>query len=807
MSPSPIPSLAALRQAVLETLEQRRLLEALTSGLTVTGSLDNPGEADDYTFYVQSGDAICVCLGEVTATLEPQVTLLAPNGSVLATDYGTTGALLDHVAAVSGTYTVRVNDQGGTDTGQYMLTAFTPRGTQDPDGDAGAVVNAQTVAASLTPGDLDVFTFNAVNGEGICVSMTETSSVLEPELLLFGPGGTQLHTHWGTVGARVDFTATASGTYYVVARNHLGDSVGNYGITVFHASGTPSADGDAGPVISGKTVSANLAAGDIDVFTFTASAGQGVLVQMTETASVLDPDLAVYGPGGGQLASHWGYVGAHVELTAPDTGTYYVAARTRYADGTGAYGLTVFVAGGSQDADGDAGPISTAVTRTANLSAGDLDVFTLPVNAGEDLLVSVTETATSLEPEVFIYAPDGSLAASKYDSIGVALAHTAGSSGTHFVVVRTRDASTTGSYGITAVRSLGPQAPDGDAGRIYAGQTKSAYVSPGDIDVFSFAAHTGDEITFTVAESADSLEPQAYLYGPDGGRISSDWDSTAFTLTYNVPVGGTYRLAIRDEGGQDTGNYTVKLDVTAVQPSWFGALHDNLLSVNTTNNPDTIALSIVSGALRLRVNGKNETYHLAETQRIEIQSLAGNDLVDWTAISINTYINAGDGDDTVSAGGGRDTLTGGAGRNRLLGGFGDDRLNGSGGRDLLYGEGNDDRLYGNGGNDFLDGGGNVDRLFGGDGDDALTGGSGNDKLYGELGNDVMEGGKNDDLLVGGDGDDVLYGNPGIDTLRGDEGNDAIYARDSVIDLIDGGDGTDTGQLDVADNRVSIEVLI
>lgn len=73
-----------LRQATAQALERRRLLASLTSGLTVTGSLDNPGEADDYGFYVQSGDAICLCLGELTATLEPQVTLLAPDGSQIA---------------------------------------------------------------------------------------------------------------------------------------------------------------------------------------------------------------------------------------------------------------------------------------------------------------------------------------------------------------------------------------------------------------------------------------------------------------------------------------------------------------------------------------------------------------------------------------------------------------------------------------------------------------------------------------------------------------------------------------------------
>lgn len=85
--------------------------------------------------------------------------------------------------------------------------------------------------------------------------------------------------------------------------------------------------------------------------------------------------------------------------------------------------------------------------------------------------------------------------------------------------------------------------------------------------------------------------------------------------------------------------------------------------------------------------------------------------------------------------------------------------------------------------------------------------TGNDTVMAGAGRDNLTGGAGRNRPFGGFGKDHLNGNAGDDTLRGDAGNDTIYALDGVIDLIDGGDGTDSGQLDSADNRISVEVLI
>ena len=72
----------------------------------------------------------------------------------------------------------------------------------------------------------------------------------------------------------------------------------------------------------------------------------------------------------------------------------------------------------------------------------------------------------------------------------------------------------------------------------------------------------------------------------------------------------------------------------------------------------------------------------------------------------------------------------------------------------------------------------------GDGDDSAAAG-------GAIGVSVS-GGAGDDRLIGGPGDDRLAGDAGNDTLRGDGGDDMLVGGPAGdVDLVDGGDGSDT----------------
>jgi len=83
-------------------------------------------------------------------------------------------------------------------------------------------------------------------------------------------------------------------------------------------------------------------------------------------------------------------------------------------------------------------------------------------------------------------------------------------------------------------------------------------------------------------------------------------------------------------------------------------------------------------------------------------------------------------------------------------------------------------------------------LFGGAGNDVLTGGSGNDQLFGQAGNDTLLGKGGFDLLFGGNDNDTLTGGDADDQAFGQSGNDRmIWNPGDDTDLNEGGDGTDT----------------
>ncbi len=169
------------------------------------------------------------------------------------------------------------------------------------------------------------------------------------------------------------------------------------------------------------------------------------------------------------------------------------------------------------------------------------------------------------------------------------------------------------------------------------------------------------------------------------------------------------------------------------------------------------------------------------------------------------YVDAGDGDDTITGGYGNDTLIGGAGN---------DTIDASYGNDSIYGGTGNDVLTGGGGNDFIRGGSGVNALDGGAGTDTVS--------YEDLGAGVnanlatghttgaatdtlanvenLVGTNFADTLTGDTGANDIYGLDGADTIDGMGGADRIYAGngDDRVNVtasgaltIDGGAGTDT----------------
>jgi Ca2+-binding RTX toxin-like protein len=75
-----------------------------------------------------------------------------------------------------------------------------------------------------------------------------------------------------------------------------------------------------------------------------------------------------------------------------------------------------------------------------------------------------------------------------------------------------------------------------------------------------------------------------------------------------------------------------------------------------------------------------------------------------------------------------------------------------------------------------------------------------------IGSDVenLTGGKGADLLVGNALANLLTGGPGKDILNGLAGNDIFQTLDKLVDVLDGGAGTDKAHRDSIDKVTLVE---
>jgi Ca2+-binding RTX toxin-like protein len=266
--------------------------------------------------------------------------------------------------------------------------------------------------------------------------------------------------------------------------------------------------------------------------------------------------------------------------------------------------------------------------------------------------------------------------------------------------------------------------------------------------------------------------------------------------------------------------------------------------INGTGTDDIVTATFPGGDFR--VTGLAATVLVdgfETTDPIRIQGLAGDDVIDATAVNgtaVALTLDGGPGYDILLGGNSNDTLLGGDDDDLLMGGPGVDTLDGGLGENIvlqdsitgsvfvatILGSEADDiitigrdaggnilsngvalpgvtiantavlRVFGRGGNDtltfdesngalpagWLFGGGGTNVLTGGSAADYLFGGSSNDNILGKGGFDSLFGGPGNDILTGGDADDLVFGGSDSDNMVWNPGDDT--------DLNEGGSGTD-----------------
>jgi hypothetical protein len=221
--------------------------------------------------------------------------------------------------------------------------------------------------------------------------------------------------------------------------------MGNYRLSLAK-TGSPlliSPSDEGAGLVNGTTYLAALDTGDIDAWSFAASAGENILVRMGETvaASVLFPWLRLYGPNGVLLSDNFGAAAAEVTFRATNNGTFLVVVGDANSGigGSGTYRLSLAKTGEplAISSGDEGGLLIAASTYDGIVDTGDVDAWTFTGCAGDSIALRVDELMTSspLRPWVRLYGRDGVLLDSISGAASAQIVRTAPANGTYLVVI------------------------------------------------------------------------------------------------------------------------------------------------------------------------------------------------------------------------------------------------------------------------------------------------------------------------------------------------------------------------------------
>ena len=349
---------------------------------------------------------------------------------------------------------------------------------------------------------------------------------------------------------------------------------------------------------NGWTHTGTISTGTLDVWSFTAQAGQGLVVRVgdfTGTANLF-PWIRLYGPNGAGLGGASGAFAAEVTARATNSGVFTVVVGDGNTGigGTGDYRLTlgqtgspVVISPGEQG-----GPMTNGWTHTGTINTGTLDVWIFPAQAGERVLLRMGDyTGTAnLYPWIRLYGPDGAGLGGDSGSVAAEVTTLTTNSGIFTVIVG--DGNTgiggTGDYRLTLAKTGSPLviSPGDEGGPMTGVGAYDGLIDVGGLAAWSFTACAGDVISINAARlvSGSSLAPWVRLYGRDGVLLKSVVNAPTAGFVTAAPADGSYLVVVGDgnNGLGGTGTYR--------------------LTVNGFSNALKVCLPAISGA-KLNVTG------------------------------------------------------------------------------------------------------------------------------------------------------------------------------------------------------------
>lgn len=523
------------------------------------GRIESPGAQDIYTLELaEAAELRFAALGEDTRA---SWTLTAPDGTPLFEDQRLWAGNNPGVFTLEpGAYTVTVRGDLGQ-TGAYQFSVTHVGAAEDSMG-SGESILIETEGEIATPGQQFEYSFEASANQKVFLDIR--SSELSSYWTLTGPDQTEIFRAIRSGVSSFGPQSLDQEGEYVLSISGYADQTGPYAFALWNVPAPDSfeilLESVIGPEI-GTGAGQIETPGVQDVYTFEASAGQSIFIEVPEA------DFTAYwvlaDQDGTQVFGGYRSGGSNIGLVQLERGGEYTMTISGYQAEVGTYRARIWEVPVPDTFEVNIG--QTIAAETTGVGAGTIespgarDIYTFEAGAGQSILVEVLETNSTVYWQITGPADDQIFSGYRgRDSvIGVLTLETGG---LYTLTVSGYDGGT-GSY-----RAKLWDVPQPDRFRIALGQSISAgkpeagtgvIETPGVKDVYTFDAAQGRSIQIEV-ETAD-LTLYWVLEHEDGEQIFGGYRSTNSIIgPLTLERAGPYRLVVSGYDRQ-TGSYHFKI--------------------------------------------------------------------------------------------------------------------------------------------------------------------------------------------------------------------------------------------------------
>ncbi len=497
--------------------------------VTVCCAIDVLGEVDTFGFSGTAGAEVRFSFQPSSLDLRIEVRDDLDNLIFGPANAGHSTAVM---LPLTGSYVLKVFDQGADETGSYTMVLWDPANPVDPV----AMPFDQAVAGSIDfVGSIDVYSFDATAGE--VVRLFVVAGTINNITRIFDPSGTEIaFSQNNFVMQPGPLPQTGSYSVWMYAINPA--PVGNYSF-LLHKPVDPQFP-LALPYEQTQTATLPVPV-SMNAHTFEATAGTTARVLIAELDSVLELQWEVYGPDGSVVSGSSSTTLLSFDITR--TGTHVLWIRDQQLDDAGSYNIYV------QDPVNPIEPLSLLYDQTVDDDldvAATMDVYSFPATAGDNL--RIWTPGTSLNKRIEIYQTGGSLLAGPLTNPGMISLGPFPATGDYHVWIYGATPSPTGAYHLFLHDPAAPLDPS----LLTHDVTQSSSLDvPATMNAHQFEGVLGTEVSLTVANFFPNIQPVVEVWDPSGQLFDNGG------AVGPLPDDGVYTVWVRDDNGVNTGSYDI----------------------------------------------------------------------------------------------------------------------------------------------------------------------------------------------------------------------------------------------------------